>query len=582
MQMLALGPEQRSGLHQPWRAWLETVPAARLLEAPGLTLGDRPLDQATAALIAGAGFRHAMVEIAWDHVGAEDDGRMRPEREVGHRATLAALAATGVRPTILLSGVVGGSPVERSLVLARPAAAGDRELWLEASSAARVRPGRTRLREAGPTIIVTLDPDGHATLSRPLPRSLAAGVPTVALVTRYAPFRRPTLADGRPDPTFAETLEGWRRYVRTTLALVAGTVGGDAFDLEVWNIYRGARDFFDVERYYDPAPADLGPGGPEAAAAAVVAATIEVVRTAGLLGVRVANGFANRAWVSGGVARLEGVEGVGAVGRHVDGSPVRSDAAQVLHHFPELGLTALGAQPLYRDLSPLTVGGETLRSRGQPVWLSSLSLGLRFREIPAVQLGRARSVFALRGLVAYTHKGAQRVMLYQHEPAESLIGGPGTGGPEARAAIGRFLDLFRAAPGAPGVGSAGAATPLSLEGLTSCPSRGFAGAGADAPTDGDLFAFFPFAITPRRLAAVVYVMSRDPLRAVLEPSGARPARFGLRLAGVPEGTRLVLVDPLRDASALRAELAPTFASGGRASVELDVTDAPQVLLLDLP
>lgn len=581
MQMLALGPNERSAAYQPWRAWLETVPASRLIEAPGVTLGDNPTDETSARLIAAAGFRHARVEIGWDHVQADDDTRMKAKQLGQHTATLEALRRAGVRPTILLTGVVGGSPTEKTVVLSRPAVVGDRKIWLTPSTATQVRPGRTRLRDADSTIMVTIDADGGAVLSRPLSRDLAAGVPYTALVTRYAPFRRPTLTDGSRDPIFDETIEGWRRFVRTALRMTRGILGDDGFDLEIWNLYRGASDFFDVEKYFDPVPSDLGPGGPEAAAAGVVAATVDVVRAAGLTGVRIANGFANRTWVSDGVVRLAGVDGVSAVGRHVNAWDQSVTADKSPYHFPEVGLTALGDQPLFRDLSPLrVVGAESALSPGQKVWLTSLSLGVRFRraEIPDNQIGRYKAVMALRGLAAYAHKGAQRVMFYQQTPEESFIGGPKTGGPEVREALARFLTPFRS----PSV----ITTPVqvTLETFDSCPtpqnvSPGLGGTGL---WNGELFAFFPFQVSDRRVAAVVYVMSHDPARSVVDPTTFPPVRFGLQLGGLPPDTRVSLVDPLSAAGLADDSVSSHALQGGLIHVDVQVTDAPRILLLDLP
>jgi hypothetical protein len=406
-------------------------------------------------------------------------------------------------------------------------------------------------------------------------------VPYTSLVTRYAPFRRPTLADGRPDPVFADTIEGWRRFVRTVLALAREIAGDDGFDLEVWNIYRGARDFFDVERYFDPVPSDLGPGGPEAAAAALVAATVEVVRAAGLPAVRIANGFANRAWVSGGVAHLEGVEGVAAVGRHVDARPAGVADGQPSYQFPEIGLTALDDQPLFRDLSPLrTPGAESALGPGQKVWVTSLSLGVRRRraDIPDDAIGRYKAVMAVRGLAAYAHKGAERVVFYQHEPAESVIGGVDTGGPEVRDAMARFLAPFR---GGPPITNA---MNVTLAGFASCPDRKdvAATAGDFRPWYGDLFAFFPFQISDRRVAAVVYVMSRDPLRAVVDPASFPPVRFALRVGGLPSDTRVSLIDPLRDAPLADGAVSTQADREAVTRIDVEVTDSPRVLMFDLP
>src|SRR5580765_3753667 len=73
---LAFG--ERSHWLQPWRAYLDTVPATRLLDAVGIDF-DVPPARARAAtrLLAHAGFRRARIEIGWGDFSYSHPDRLK-------------------------------------------------------------------------------------------------------------------------------------------------------------------------------------------------------------------------------------------------------------------------------------------------------------------------------------------------------------------------------------------------------------------------------------------------------------------------------------------------------------------------
>ena len=253
--MLEFG--QRSHWIQPWRAYLDTVPASRLRDAIGIQFNVPPDEaEATAQLLAASGVRRARVEIGWGEIDYDHPDRLwRPER---HRTILNALVRNGIRPLILLNAHHGVPAPRRviRLTTVAPARAGDRVIELDPASAGLVVPGRTGFDardayRAAETIIAAVDASGRAQLSRPLAYDLPAGTHPASLL-RHEPFSDPTLADGSPNPRFEDTMAGWISYVDVVTGEARRAVGGDAFDVEVWNELTFGSDFLDIDRYYEP------------------------------------------------------------------------------------------------------------------------------------------------------------------------------------------------------------------------------------------------------------------------------------------------------------------------------------------
>jgi hypothetical protein len=131
---------------QPWRAYLDTWPAARLTDAVGINFNVAPADaQAVARLLHDSGFKLARIELGWGGLSYADPAGFVNEASV--RTRLDALHAWGLRPLILLNANSGAPcPAERlQLVTTAAAPAGASTIALSAASAAAVVPGRTGL-----------------------------------------------------------------------------------------------------------------------------------------------------------------------------------------------------------------------------------------------------------------------------------------------------------------------------------------------------------------------------------------------------------------------------------------------------
>ncbi len=245
--------------NQPWRGYMDTWPAAKFLGALGSQYNG--LDAKVAAplfqLMDESGIRNLRVEIGWNNLNWNDE--VAPDRKEYFTQILQLAKAHHIRPLILLNANHGapGPMREVRAQLRSDAHKGDRALQLEPNAA--IRPGYTglgRLQDniAAFPLITSVQNDGTAQLSAPLPSDLKAG-PISLLDLKYQPFQDVQLKDGTPVPASAETFEGWQKYAANVGAFVRSIVGTpkDAgFDIEVWNEQTFGSNFLDINNYYEP------------------------------------------------------------------------------------------------------------------------------------------------------------------------------------------------------------------------------------------------------------------------------------------------------------------------------------------
>ncbi len=242
---------------QPWRAYLDTWPSSTLLSSLGINFNVH-IDEADAVaqLLQDSGFRLARREIPWGDISYEHPTQLVNEAKV--ITVLEALKRHNLRPLILLNGN-SGQPTPGKLVTLTtlaPALPGAMTVRLSPASAAEVVPGKTGFDgltwgEGPDVLIASVNPEGVATLSRPLRATLPAG-PHRAMTLRYAPFQNPKLPNGAPNPVFQETLAGWLSYVGVVNNLATRVLGPGGYDLEVWNELTFGSQFLNSEHYYQP------------------------------------------------------------------------------------------------------------------------------------------------------------------------------------------------------------------------------------------------------------------------------------------------------------------------------------------
>ncbi len=252
----------RSYYLTPWRAYMDTWPGQRYLDHLGMTFTPKPKQvEASAALLAEAGFRQVRVEWGWGTLNWDLKAQWNRNANI---AQMQSLRRHGIRPLILLNAHHGGPCPMRpvTVTLKTDVAKGGRFVIL--ADTTKVRAGYTGFSNltdylAGYPLIERIDAaTGRCELSAPMPKELKAGTISLAEL-RYRPFSGSVFKDGTPNPACAETLQGWIDYVAVVAATAKeglGTEGAaDAgFDLEVWNEYTFGSNFLNIQNYCDPKP----------------------------------------------------------------------------------------------------------------------------------------------------------------------------------------------------------------------------------------------------------------------------------------------------------------------------------------
>ena len=466
---------------QPWRAYLDTWPASRLLSSLGINFNVTPKEsEDTARLLQESGFKLARIEIPWSSLSYEDPTKFVNETSI--RTRLEALHNHGLRPLILLNANSGAPTPTKAVTLqtVAEAPAGATTVTLTPASAAEVVPGKTgfaRLSFGGdPDILITSVAGDVATLSKPLPSALAVGAHKGATLL-YAPFEAPRLSTGAPNPAFQATLAGWLSYVATVNHEAEGIFGPGGYDLEIWNELSFGSQFLDAAAYHSPSPENGKTL--EEVAKALLAETVAYVRnpTNGIpSGVGITNGFTSETPFSSGA---QAPAGLTALSKHPYSSaksipseyspesgvkPLNAlgepdfPAGGTKSHpiamplfvptyesdFPEYFLSATQTETLIRDLAPFTTyvygdphGREVGPPGGTPLqkWITEYNIdpghaavgagSVPPAPLPAPEQAHLQAKALLRSLVAMVSKGITREYFFAaaHAGNQSMIAG---------------------------------------------------------------------------------------------------------------------------------------------------------------
>jgi hypothetical protein len=576
---------RRSFWIQPWRAYLDTWPASRLLNAVGINFNVTANEaDGTARLLQSSGFELARIELSWNLFSYDDPTKLNNEAET--RKKLIALREHGLRPLILLNANSSGPGPAKMVALTTTAAAavGATAVRLSSASAAEVVPGKTGFANLSfggePDILIkSVDDEGVAVLSRPLPVNLPAGAHQGSTL-RYAPFGPPRLSGGVTNPDFQATLAGWLQYVAAVSREAESVFGAGGYDLEVWNELSFGSEFLYEEKYYSP-PRVSGEGS---VSQALLEKTIAYVRdpTHGISpAVGITNGFASQTpFASGGSVPA----GTTALSKHLYAGPryfprnavVNSirpidalgvpDFATSTEPFtprftpeyasalPEYFLTATQTETLIRDIAPMTTSiygvphGRMVSPPGAvppQVWMTEYNLNTNalfpldsihpdryIGPLYPAQEERVQAEIVLRSLVSMVSKGVGREYFYAaaHSEGYDLIseafmdalsaqpnGYPGDQlGGDTLDGLRRMLARFQG----PGPGSA--SRQLQLLSIAQEGNHAvFQGDGTAAHPDlydRDLLAVLPFQSAPDRFVIPFYVMT--PNLTTVQDTGA--------------------------------------------------------------
>lgn len=616
-----VAPGRRSHWAQPWRAYLETVPASVYLRGIGAGFNyNGPRPDLIVEMLARHGVTNARMEIEWGRVQFDD-------RQFGEGTAsrwgpvIDACRDHGVRPMVMLNAHHGGPcPMANgSLELVEATAAGTREIRVTDTTGVEV--GRTGLNgvvngvAAG--ILVTDIQGDRLTLSGPLPDAMGAGEQIDTSTLAYRPFSVP----GSPD--YEATMAGWRSYLDEVSRFVSGRLGTQdsndlGFDLEVWNVLRFGERFLYINRYYDPALASYDETSIHHN---LVASTgSHAADNPAFSGVEIADGFANESSIP---ASSTTPPRVAALGKHqwpprrnypaeADGTWTNRQGATddwqpaYAAWFPEQLATGLEDEGLIYDLAPTetVIGGVTHgrlarkvdgETTSTPVWVTELALRPTDAQ-PDITPERAAWLKAkgyLRGYSFFLNKGATRVHAFSAVPGSEaddtglglisqsfvdLAGQPDATYPDddgpytspTLASLGRVAAIM-----GENLDPDPSPRHLALEEVAECHGGiQFRGDGTEARPDlfhRDVVAFLPFQRSAEAFVVHVYVMGRD-LTQDLDPT-----RFELVISGL-QGLSVDVraVDPLLDTDVAADVL---VRSDDSIRVALELTDYPRLVVL---
>jgi hypothetical protein len=264
-QALAWGTD--SHWKQPWRSYVDTVPAKTLLNAIGINFNVKAAwAETTATLLKDSGFKRARIEVSWRAIDYDHPTEMTENDHEDLIAKLNALKKNGLRPLIVLNSNHGEPcPIKHDTIqLTAPAQQGDTEIEVNPGEIGKIIPGRTGLKSGGVAaqyLFTSVSPGGTVKLSAPLGSIRPAtgpGISTLPAGTlevetlRYEPFHSPRNPDGSANAGFEETLAGWLNYAHVVTREVKSILGSEEFDVEIWNELSFGSRFLEVNNYYEP------------------------------------------------------------------------------------------------------------------------------------------------------------------------------------------------------------------------------------------------------------------------------------------------------------------------------------------
>jgi len=606
---------------QPWRGYLETMPATQFLDGLGIVLNTHGGADAGQLLhmCAKNGIRHVRIEIGWGNLDYHDDTKLHNAADAALR--LQACAANGLRPLILLNGHHGAPcPLlnfQRTVMADAPA--GSRAVVLD--NVADLVLGHSGLSDPEKYIaadyLVTAVTDHTVELSRPLAHKLPAGAKVRMATLKYAPFGAANTPEGQA------TLEGWKRYAQTIAEFAATTLGttGKAdlgFDLEIWNEMSFGSYFIDQNHYFNPVP---HPYDQNAVYRDIVQATAQVAESQPALfaGVRLENGFPNTLpWPASSQmpARVTALSHHPYAGRKVFpkdqpkgtalnalGLPDKSGFVPAYQEcFPEYFASALQTETIARDMAPLTtdiyhVAHGRFTRPDNPCWCWITEVNYAPGEDgvtdPALAL-RLKAKAITRYYCFYLNKGVERLYLYGVGANDSPMGDRELGVLK-QDFIHRTItektypadDAAWTSPALLAVRHIAAEMRDGLDATLAHPrplelvriedrhnAKQFDGDPADPLAhpplfDRDVLAVLPFQVNAHKFIIPVYVMTRDIRRDL-------PAElFTITLKGLAgRGARVTAYDPICDQ---RQPVQVVAADEGLLKVEVAATDYPVLL-----
>jgi hypothetical protein len=603
---------------QPWRAYLETVPATRFLNGLGVVLSN--IDNADLVLehLARNGIKLTRIEIGWGNLNYDDESLTSSPL----RAALQACKNWGIRPILLLNSNHGiPCPVRvftRTVTADAPTGATTVQLN-DTTGLVLGRSGLSNLTSywAAEALITAID-GNTVTLSKPLPKAIAANTKVSMATLKYRPFSPPGTDD------YVETIGAWQRYVQAVANFAADALGttsssGDkGFDLEVWNELTFGSNFLYINAYYQPA---LYKYNRAVIWGNLLKATASLVQQdpAPFSGVQLADGFASTIpWPCSSKEPIR----IDAICKHPyprDRTfPSENNGNNSLNaelqadnqgwvptyrcRFPEYAGTAIQTEHVIRDMSPIATSlasdkhGRYARVvDGRQVecdtWITEIGYdphGFGIVDIPTALNLKAKATARL--FCFYLQKGASKLTLF----------GSGAGDREYGIVQDDFLQYLKRNKSYPANDSLYTSPALKItkrivdkmnEGLDTaltatralevtsvsdahdhCQFNGDGTAVHPPLYDRDVLAILPFQVNAGCFVIPYYVMTRDLTESLV------PEAFTVGLKGVNAASvRARVYDPLNDRAM------PTTVdsrSGDTVTATVEAADYPYLLILE--
>lgn len=574
---------------QPWRAYLETMPATTFLNGTGINLNlDGQNPDLIAEMLSRHGIHHARIEIGWGNINQDDETQLNNAVSIGD--TLRACKKFGLRPLILLNAHQGVPcplvSVSRHVTTA--AHKGDTTVELDDTSGLKIGySGLSNLTTywAAESLITKID--GHTvTLSKPLPKEIPAGTQVSIATLSYRPFSQPGTED------YKATIAGWQHYVDTIAKFAAYVLGtttksDKGFDMEIWNELTFGSQFLSINNYYSP---PIVKYDENAIWSGLVAATASYAdaHPADFAGVQFGDGFANTIpWPASSTepARIAAIDKHPYAGRAIyPKDNYKGENLNALYRadpyvptytalFPEYYATALQTETIVRDMAPITneiYGTKHGRSarivKGKIVpcqtWITETNIAPNESQ-PSITASRAAEVkakVAIRDFCFFLNKGVTQVDLFAAAGGDTGLGlvqdnflsyarKPSIAYPSddtlstspALAAVGRIAGHMRTDLDS----TLKHTRPLKVLSLRDTHNHTqFVGDGTAAhPSlyDRDVFAFLPYQVNAARFVIPYYVMTRDIMKDL-------PAElFTIKIGGIHGKNAIVKAyDPMQN------------------------------------
>ena len=431
---------------QPWRAYLETIPAQKFLDGIGVvwniqnSVGNPEI---VAQMLAKHGFTRVRLEIGWNHLDYDDEAKFVSGSEEKFKQTLLALKKNNIRPLILLNSH-HNKPCparKKKYTVLRDTYAGSTQIELNDARGLRANySGLSKLhsRSWAAEYLITDISDNVITISKPLPIDLKFGESIDITTLKYRPFSKPN------SKYYAETIAGWKQYLATVTNFVKDTLntqtsGDKGFDLEIWNELTFGSNFLYINKYYEP---DFDRYEAKSIWENLVRETASYVDAHhdDFLGVEIGNGFSSTIpWLASSQQPLR----IDALCKHPYKNRVlypedekKSQGLNALLQedswiptysafFPEYSATALQTETILRDAAPVTtkisrqdhgrfarvIDGNVVPT---PVWITEVNLNL-LKDNPLISAENALEIKAKaisRYFCFYLNKGVTRIYIF--------------------------------------------------------------------------------------------------------------------------------------------------------------------------